>query len=211
MQTTDRSIGSQWQQSRLNTSQSRPLPRRKPSSRQVVSESSSPDTSPSEDNTQPRRPIKPLPRRRQMVRSAIAESPEASPAPLSRPSSLKDAWNLVARGAGAAPISFVNEVNSEPYPLGLNGFEYCECHYIWYVSVIFARVTDNLYIFSAQGVQRPELTSEYIVSCDCVSRCEDATSCHCQGPSELLNDFGEREFAYTHEVCTLLSHALPQR
>lgn len=117
-----------------------------------------------------------------MVRSAIAESPEASPAPLSRPSSLKDAWNLVARGAGAAPISFVNEVNSEPYPLGLNGFEYCECHYI-----------------CAQGVQRPELTSEYIVSCDCVSRCEDATSCHCQGPSELLNDFGEREFAYTHE------------
>ncbi|EED81492.1 predicted protein [Postia placenta Mad-698-R] len=83
-----------------------------------------PNTSPSEDNTQPRRPIKPLPRRRQMVRSAIVESPEASPAPLSRPSNLKDTWNLVARGAGAAPISFVNEVNSEPYPLGLNGFEY---------------------------------------------------------------------------------------
>ncbi|KAI0935777.1 hypothetical protein AcV5_004102 [Taiwanofungus camphoratus] len=124
------------------------------------------------------RPIKPLPqRKRQIIRSA---SPEFTDETVDRRAELQRSWTSAAKRSGAAFVTFVNEVNQEEVPPNLDGFQYCENYYV-----------------RVPGVPYSDETINCLVSCECTALCEDAGTCGCQGPSELVNDDGEKEFAYT--------------
>ena len=52
----------------------------------------------------------------------------------------------------------------------------------------------------APDVPSNEAVAQCLVSCECDDGCDDAAECGCQGPSELVNAFRKRIFAYTPRV-----------
>ena len=57
-------------------------------------------------------------------------------------------------------------------------------------------------IVSSEGIPPPD-DAERFVFCDC-EECGFALACDCQEPSELVDQDGERTFAYTENVSGLL-------
>ncbi|KZT06198.1 SET domain-containing protein [Laetiporus sulphureus 93-53] len=179
------SMATQPQEPRNNPPRPVPPSRPKPTPRFVRdSPSSDDDDAMAVDLTA--RPTRPLPRRRrQVVRSDSSPSPprttfvrsRSSPSP--RHMTLQEQWTRMAARAGAAAIYFVNEVNAEEVPPGLDGFRYCERHYIRAVGV-------------------PEPDEQYLLSCECELSC-DAQVCGCQELSDIVDDFGDKVFAYTDQ------------
>ncbi|EMD41544.1 hypothetical protein CERSUDRAFT_90112 [Gelatoporia subvermispora B] len=92
---------------------------------------------------------------------------------------LQGEWQKAALEVGAAPISIVNDVNDEEIPPLPGGFRYCERKYV-----------------RAPDVPQSAEAMNLLVMCDCDDLCMNAQICQCQDPSDLFNDFEEREFAY---------------
>ncbi|XP_006455981.1 hypothetical protein AGABI2DRAFT_180791 [Agaricus bisporus var. bisporus H97] len=86
-------------------------------------------------------------------------------------------WTKIARAAGAAPITIVNDVDDEEIPFLALGFCYLEKGYQY-----------------PPYIDPPKL--DFQVGCDC-KRCGDASQCDCQSVSELVDDDGQKIFAYT--------------
>ncbi|KAH9945584.1 hypothetical protein B0H21DRAFT_709290 [Amylocystis lapponica] len=145
----------------------------------------------------PGRPTKSLPKHHVKTNSpetgkkaaSASISPKYGP-PNRRRIHLSERWTQAARRAGAAPVTVVNTVNREDIPPSLDGFEYCERHYV-------------------RGSQVPEMddAASCLVTCDC-NVCHNAALCGCQDPSELTDDYGEKELAYTDDG--LFKFNLPQ-
>ncbi|KAF8811174.1 SET domain-containing protein [Phlegmacium glaucopus] len=90
---------------------------------------------------------------------------------------LQNLWTTKAEKQGAAPISFYNNVDDEAIPpIGPN-FCYLEASYKF-----------------APGVRKP--SDDFLVTCSC-HECLDAALCSCQDASEIVDDDGNRTFAYT--------------
>ncbi|OCH92672.1 SET domain-containing protein [Obba rivulosa] len=125
------------------------------------------------------RPTKVLPKR------AARHSSELSSPSRSRRDqrkALQEEWRQAVVRAGAASVRIVNEVNSDKTPPIPDGFRYIERQY--------ARAPD---------VPQSAEALNCLVMCECDDICTDAGACQCQDPSDIINDFEEREFAYDHE------------
>ncbi|KAH9920278.1 uncharacterized protein B0H18DRAFT_1024543 [Fomitopsis serialis] len=94
---------------------------------------------------------------------------------------LQAEWNRAIKFARAAPLYIVTGSNAQDVPPGLEGFEYCEQHYV-----------------RAEGVPGPPDPS-FLAICDCTTGCRSAQRCDCQLASELVNEAGERKYAYNSE------------
>ncbi|KAI9059590.1 SET domain-containing protein [Trametes sanguinea] len=103
---------------------------------------------------------------------------ERSRSRIARREALERDW--ATKLQGAAPVTFVNEVNGEEVPRLVDGFQYLERHYT-----------------RAPNVPSNREYADCLVSCDCTGRCRDAERCGCQDPSELKDEAGRRIFAYT--------------
>ncbi|KAI0757427.1 hypothetical protein C8Q80DRAFT_100272 [Daedaleopsis nitida] len=143
-------------------------------------------SAPSSSATPERRATRPLPERANKRRAPSSPVPDSEEEPErrarrprthSRRESLESKW--AQRLAGAAPVTFVNEVTNENVPRLVDNFQYLERRY--------AR---------AQGVPSKAEVFEYLVSCECEDGCKYASECGCQGPSELKHD-GQKIYAYS--------------
>ncbi|PCH33200.1 SET domain-containing protein [Wolfiporia cocos MD-104 SS10] len=127
------------------------------------------------------RPIRPLPRRSRP--ESWHTSSTLSGSSITRRAKLQSLWRHEASRVGAlASVTFVNDVNSDEVPPGLDNFKYCERHYV-----------------RAQGIPGTADMSGALVACECDTSCDDAEQCGCQRPSELVDDHNAREFAYTDQ------------
>jgi len=118
--------------------------------------------------------------RRGVVQSGSSSSSEDNVGVEGRRNRLQSKWMLEAMRSGAAKVTIANNVNSEPIPPGLDDFHYCEHHYI-----------------RARDIPSPLGMVGYMVSCECDRICHTVGTCGCQDASELKNDSGEKQFAYT--------------
>jgi histone-lysine N-methyltransferase SUV39H len=91
---------------------------------------------------------------------------------------LQKSWNGKAEQRNAATISFRNDIDDEPIPS---------------ISPIFCYLVEADYKF-APGVKKP--SEDFLTTCFCHG-CLDAASCGCQDASEIMDEDGNRTFAYT--------------
>ncbi|KAI0825241.1 hypothetical protein BC628DRAFT_1374165 [Trametes gibbosa] len=133
----------------------------------------------------PPRAIRPIPRRANKPR--ISSSPKVASSDDDshtvarkhrRREALERRWEGKLRRA--APVTFVNEVNVEEIPDLVDGFQYVERSYV-----------------RAPDVPTNDHLSDCLVSCECEGRCTDPEECGCQDPSELVDDSGEKIYAYS--------------
>ncbi|OBZ79868.1 Histone-lysine N-methyltransferase, H3 lysine-9 specific [Grifola frondosa] len=139
--------------------------------------------------------MKSLPRKRLSVTGSpsVEDRQDVIHAPIRyempRRTALQAKWTSKLRGA--ASVTIINNFNAEDIPPSLDGFEYRERDYL--------RDSDILQLDAAMNC---------LVNCECETACENAMTCECQGPSELKDDSGRTEFAYTKR--RLFKFNLPQ-
>jgi [histone H3]-lysine9 N-trimethyltransferase SUV39H len=114
---------------------------------------------------------------------------------------LQNLWTGKAEQRGAAPISFCNDIDDEAIPSIGPNFCYLEDSYklLSLKNNIFVMTFSDVYLFynSAPGVRKP--SDDFLVTCSC-HECVDVTTCSCQDASEIVDDEGNRIFAYTRSV-----------
>ncbi|PFH51586.1 hypothetical protein AMATHDRAFT_174894 [Amanita thiersii Skay4041] len=98
------------------------------------------------------------------------------------------AWSKIAQAAGAARITFSNEIDEEHIPTLPEEFTYIEAGYI---------CSDNV-------PDRKDLDSSLFVHCDCW-KCTVPSECACQGISELVDEQGNKTIAYSSEGLFILN------
>ncbi|TFY59700.1 hypothetical protein EVJ58_g5622 [Rhodofomes roseus] len=112
--------------------------------------------------------------------SARSASPEIQEVQRNLCRELQTKWNQAIRLAGAAALDIISSPD-EQIPPGLEDFEYCENHYV-----------------RAEGVDHPDPTA-FLVGCECHQGCNRIQSCDCQAGSDMVNEAGERQYAYNSE------------
>ncbi|RDB30047.1 Histone-lysine N-methyltransferase, H3 lysine-9 specific, partial [Hypsizygus marmoreus] len=112
---------------------------------------------------------------------ARARTPVPPPPPRRR-RKLQQQWTSIAKACGAAQVTIVNEVDDEEVPDLPPEFKYIESEYRY-----------------SNKVRRPDDDdADYFIRCEC-EECELATTCGCQGPSDLEDKYGNKVYAYTAE------------
>ncbi|KAM5534350.1 hypothetical protein V8D89_011943 [Ganoderma adspersum] len=141
------------------------------------------------------RPVKALPKRtaRRLVSSPAPDSEEEKERATSsrtppmpaisgnhKRKALENEW--AESMDGAAPVTFVNDITSQPIPKLVPDFQYLERHYV-----------------HADGTRMSEDQKAFLVGCECEELCLEAGKCECQTESGLQSSSGHRTFAYARK------------
>ncbi|KII87412.1 hypothetical protein PLICRDRAFT_177161 [Plicaturopsis crispa FD-325 SS-3] len=94
---------------------------------------------------------------------------------------MEQQWTRAAKNVRAASVKIVNTIDDEEVPLLVPNFRYLE----------------NAYIFGPH-VEHPDVDRSFFLKCDC-SDCVDADECACQDASELVNEYGQKIYAYNDD------------